>query len=573
MPTGPGPRGLIDEDSFFDYVSSGQTYNISGGPRTTAAINGTPQYAATTHSVSDILQGSLGQYNPEDELLYINKTLTDSLRNFVDTGHDVYGYSSFTQIEAGAGYGGGGGTSSTQGSGVGGILNESWVNSLPLVHENGATIWQGEGKASREMHLPTSADIQTDVSQHKQIDMPTDWKHPYNMDRVAGDGAGGNKPNIGADGYVWDWGGGENIIQSSKPQETIGNENPTSPGTTGAFGYLDPDSEQWYMAMAWPYSGSPERSFERAERPDVAAIAKGLKKSDYQGKRILVFNVDSKKGVVCTPGDWGSQPYWSNGTEATGGIEGFYFGLSPDTHHYFGTEHGANVKVRWMPDDTPLGPYAGTGAAQGSVDLGSSSGQGVSNTLAEMKYAGEKLVNHPNLDGADRFKDHLVNGSLPQIEDPGRFAPAYFAEVNRVYSMPSLLNYMWVLLEAGFTFYIDGSGYVHRSKITSSSLSNHARAGAFDIHKIGYNGPPVGYQDPTWRSINDKMWEYMATKPRDAKPTETASSFEHTYGGWFRVYKDGNPNHVHIGFDENRVGALIPALLPTTASQGPSDFR
>ena len=106
-------------------------------------------------------------------------------------------------------------------------------------------------------------------------------------------------------------------------------------------------------------------------------------------------------------------------------------------------------------------------------------------------------------------------------------------------------------------------GYVHKVKNSDSGqLSNHATGGAIDIGGLGFGGPPVGHSHPQWRSYNDQLWGYLATLPRESKASETGSSFAFKYDGWFNVYKDRNPNHIHIGFNKDRIGQLLPALLP-----------
>ena len=354
----PSMNDLRDQNSFYEFVKQRQKYNTPSGVKSTASINGSQTYAATTHTVADILQGNLNQVNPQDQLLVLNKALTDTLGSLYKDPENVHGFSTFSNSSPNFTVGSGSGT---LGSGrLGSIVEESFVQSLPLKHANGALIWQGRGKASGEMHLPTSADKAEDVANHLQYDeLPEGKKHPYYMDLEDGDGAGGVNPSIGSSGYVINWGGGNSVTPTSKPRDSYGYEDPSKPGSPSAFGYLDPLSEQFYISMAWPYSpGSAVNSFIRAGRSDIAEVAKNLRKNDhYKGKRLLVWSVETKRAVVVTPGDWGTQPYWSNGAVGRSSINGFYFGLSQDTHYALGTEHGAEVMVRWMPDNTPLGPF------------------------------------------------------------------------------------------------------------------------------------------------------------------------------------------------------------------------
>jgi hypothetical protein len=703
----PSGKDLINEENFFKFVRDGQRYNTPNGIRSTAAANGNQQWAATTHTVADILQGNLGGVNPQDQLLVINKGLTDSLKVLYDSPENIHGYSTFTNTVPNVT--GGSGAGDYGGGEIGRTVEESWVLTLPTRHPEGPLIWQGNGKASKEMHLPTSANLQEDIARHIQYpDMSPEDKHPWNMDRVGG--------------AV----GGQNRIYYSVSEATSRlNENPNLPGTTGAFGYLDPISEQFYClpgyvkvytshgpieirdikpetlvysynelsdqielapvslqkkmgvkktlriktfnysldlseghkvailsrdgtrktrkelklswvkaseliegdviigahgignfesghepapeiafmaglmladgsvnrmvkketadtygggsqffkvciprgrqrdkildvlsglgwthsfednrcciyfntidiqewiydyiintspnralpkwiwtaskeiqkkfldgymygdgsyaicegatqlsceiscssktlaedlnvlchyigfrtsnvrkqasdsgykqgailygfvfyeensrkqipssytrnnidlnpnlvcrtirsietleeqevwdisvegnnnffadgilvhncSMAWPYSpGSAIEDFAKAGRPDMVTAARGLKKNQYFGKKILVFNKANKRAVVCTPGDWGTRPQWSNGSVPRSSLLGFYIGLSYDVHHALGSDHGVDVLIRWMPDDTPLGPYgtpiAGASGAGGGA--------------------------------------------------------------------------------------------------------------------------------------------------------------------------------------------------------------
>lgn len=697
----PRKEDLLTEGSFFDFVSKGQTYNSETGPRTTAAINGTQQYAATTHTVSEILQGGLIQSNPADSLLVLNKALTDKLQWLEDEGvssFSVFSGDTPTSLAPGAGQGSNGLPPGADGGG--GTLNESWVRSLPLKHENGAIIWQGEGKASVEMHLGTSDNIDTDIAQHKQLEaLPISLRHPYYMDRIGGiQGGEEHKPGNPAD-----------------PTTTRMGENYRTAGAGGAFGYLDPESEQWYClphyaqisipggtvaiselevgqavysyeletglmiispvirkeqtgvkriyhiktksrtleatgdhkvfvirergtsyewvqvldlrigdfvvllndkslkialeriksvalgeleetwdievqdsncffsegilvhncSMAWPYKGSAVAGFRKANRNDIADIASNLTQSNYKGKRILVYSKDTKKGVVCTPGDWGPHPYYSNGTDSKmSQINGFYMGISPDVVETLGIERGGMIMHRFMPDDTPLGPYSAQNETQGGWfnnpfgewvgEIGAAIGNRVTNTLEEMQYAGNKIANHPNLVGnSTNLRNSLVNGFLSQTSTPAAYLPAWFPEVNRGFYMPSLLNYLWLILESGCQ--LDGSwgmGYYHRNKIGgSSSLSNHARGGALDIGGLGY-GETVGHSSPKWRSYCDRLFNTLSTMPREARPQEVGCSYAYMYSNDFKVYRDGNPNHLHIGFGQDQVGQLLSVLKP-----------
>ena len=540
-------QDLLNESTFFNRVREGQAYNTSGPPTSTAAINGVQSYAATTHTVADILQGNLAQANPEDQLLVLNKALTDRLDFFASTDEDIHGLSTFTstlpKVNNSSGAGG-------VGIGAGGVVDAAWVRSLPVKHPQGGLIWMGEGKGSNEMHLPTSGNLQEDVQQHKQYPgLEPNRQHPWDMDRVGG--------AIG----------GESGYYTSPDQGPVRmkGDDAGAPGATGAFGYLDPLSEQFYISMAWPYRGDPPKRFRKAGLEDIAQAAEGLNKNEhYFGKRILVYSKETGKACVCTPGDWGPHPYYSNGAVPRASINGFCAGLSSDVHYALGTRHGAEIMVRWMPDDTPLGPYGGSSF---SGDANAATGSQVTNTVEEFKHAGQLIANHPNM--RMTHLDRFTEGFSAQTSSPEKYIAAWFPSINRGFFMPSLLNYLWILLEAGYSFSGSAAGYVHRGKLGGKSLSNHAKGGAIDIMGIGVNnGAPVGHSSPQWRPNNDQMFNFLATLPRDTKPVEAASSYAFHYG-WYKVYKDPNPNHVHFGFNESQVGTLMRALLPS-ANRAPN---
>ena len=684
----PSTEDLFDESSFFDFVSKGQKYNISSGNiRSTAAMNGGQQYAATTHTVADILQFNLIKTDPSDTLLILNKVLTDRLSDF--DHQDVTVFSSFSSKPVPSKGSVSGADSAQQGTGGQGTLSEAWVTSLPLKHSDGAVIWQGVGKASQEMHLPTSADLQEDKRQHQQDPaLPQNLQHPWYMDRVGGP-----------------IGGGGTIYHDTSAASSVLGEPENSAGATGAFGYLDPVSERWYClpkhspvstarglvqiselkegelvysydmetgaltmqpvvqkvctgvkatfqvktksssleataehkvlvieqrgtdlswqpvselrvndflvildseslkiklekiksiipcaevevwdievanthcffaegvlvhncSMAWPFKGDPIDAFTKANRPDLAETAKTLSKSQYKDKRILVYSKQTQRGVVTTPGDWGTQPYWSNGAISKSSINGFYIGLSPDVHQALGTSHGADVLIRFMPDDTPLGPYSTGASGTAGDDLASVMNQTGELIAENLIYAGTKIVDHPNFyNVSSSLRRSLIEGFQSQTSTPTAYIPAWFPALGKGFMFPSLLNYLWIILEAGFT--LDGGlgmGYYHKVKNSDSSqLSNHATGGAIDIGGLGFAGPPVGHSHPQWRSYNDQLWGYLATLSRESKASETGSSFDFMYDGWFHVYKDKNPNHIHIGFNKDRIGQLLPALLP-----------
>lgn len=220
------------------------------------------------------------------------------------------------------------------------------ISALPLTQDNG-TIPTRTGKITQEMHLPAAGESVTAKTGHKQLaELPANLKWPYYMDRIGGP-AGGYTSAVG------------DVSTGTR----LG-ENPNTAGKSGAFGILPPDAEQWYMNMRWPtgngYPGS------------------------IRGKKIMVYNERTKKGVICTPGDWG--PASSTGLVA---------GLSPDTVFALAAKQGDVCWFGFVPVGTALGPVNFTSAAQfkgsGLPATGGSSG-GVVGAIANVAATAANAV-------------------------------------------------------------------------------------------------------------------------------------------------------------------------------------
>lgn len=355
----PTEKDFQTPNDFSSFIIGQHTAANAGKPlRTSASTSGVPQYAVTSFSLSDVLQGTYAVNNSSDNLLLINKALTQDLDGLYKTG--ASNLSSFSTVpvtpasndgSTGGTTTNGGSTTGTTGVTSGGIIEATWVQTLPLEHPTtGAILWVRNGKGSREMHLPSSPDMASDKLNHKQYkEMPPEWQHPWNMDRKGG-GVGGEAT----------------IYYDVDDSTSILGEAVNSDGQPGAFGILSPEDEQFYISMAWPYKGDPIEDFKKANREDIAAKASALSKSAYTGKKILVYSVQTKKACVCTPGDWGPHAYYSNSAVARASINGFYAGLAPDVHWALGTNHGSDFMFGWMPDETPVGPY-GTASETGNT--------------------------------------------------------------------------------------------------------------------------------------------------------------------------------------------------------------
>lgn len=578
----PNQNDLQDDRTLADFVNSQHRYP-EGAPKTTASRAGTPQYGTTSFTVSDVLQGTFNVRDPADTLAIINKGLTQDLSSLYYGG--IAGYNSFSSVPpdpvlkgehpTGGGSGGDGG-GATSGTPHAPAVRKDWVQSLPVkAPSTNAFLWVRQGKSSREMHLGLSGIIEADKQNHLQwSEMPEKWLFPYNMDRVDGDGAGGDPAYIGPRGYVINWGGGDKIIGSTG--QTIGNENPNMPGHGGAWGDLNPSEEQYYVAMAWPYKGV-EDSFVKAGRTDIAGKATSIKKSEYRGRRLLVYSMKTGAACVCTPGDWGPHPWRTTGVNDGDTIEGSITGLSPDTHFVLGTDHGAEVLLGWMPDSTPLGPYQPTpdqkvetipNSYSGSIPSATVSGR--QHSIEEIIYAGTKIANHPNCWMArdTNCKTVLTAGRVPWGE--GDKNVLYRDANGRCFLMPSLLNYLWLILSNGFILDGYAGSIVPKMKTYSpDKVSNHSYGGAIDIGSIGRakEGRVHRLYDQASKPIVDELFNFLASLPENTRPQDVGSQYPFTYPNGYKVFKD--PGHIHIGFDLPRAGVLMTALKkPTTSNTG-----
>jgi hypothetical protein len=551
----PGEQDFSDLDSITQKIAGEQAAGETGD-RTTYSIAGQNQYAATAYTVSDVLQGTLNFRGQEETLLTINQGLTQQLESIYDLGGDGFNVFS-TSAPAPALTSRSGAPGSAGGSDPNafedvnsGTLKQTWVEALPDTHQNGALLWARKGQGSQEMHLPTSADLQEDIRNHKQYpNMKDSYKHPWYMDRVGGSVGGEAK-----------------IYYDTADAPTVLGENAGTAGQPGAFGFLTPEEEQFYISMAWPYKGDTPERFIKAGRPDIAEKAKGLTKDLYRGKRILVYCEETKKGCVCTPGDWGPHPYYSTGAVSRSSINGSYFGLAPDVHHALGSQGKMNFIVGFVPDDTPLGPYVPRSASEGTLPTApggfiSAEGTSLQNTPDQMRAAGQRLLGHPNfrltmssvLNSGFMYDSRAAN--VTPAKDPTRPGWAFL--------MPSLLNWLWYCLEGGFILdgYLGGTGF-KMAKMNQSRISNHAKGGAVDIGRLGHVSFTQGQTYSLWeldksRAVMDKLIDYMATLPMNVRPKEIGGPYRAETP--IRVYLD--EGHIHFGFSEDMCGRLMPALL------------
>lgn len=545
----PSQEALTNRKNFAKFLG-GQMMQPSGPPRTSSSISEGPQYTTNIFDYSYLISQTV---NDKSDILQTVNIVTSRDILSVQNGSYVSAYSK-NGVENIGQYGESN-SGSSGGSIPGGPVSEEFVNSLPLEHPDGsgALIWSRSGKASFEMHLPTSGDIQEDIRNHKQLpDLPAGYKHPFYMDRVGGSQGGAGDFNVG--------------------DQDLG--TPGAPGAFGSYygGHLPPEVEQWYCSMAWPFKGCVSE-FEKAGREDIAQKARLIDHSAYAKKRVLVYSKKTGLACVCTPGDWGSQPYWTTGAVPFSegnpdAIKGFYMGIAPDVHQYLGTQHGDEFVFGWMDDNTPLGPYAGGGAQGG--ESGNNSGVALKNTIEEIKIAGSILLSHPNnrLKESSEFAQLLTEG----LPDPGgtKYPYAKIKDSNgNCFLFPSLLNYLWMIFSGGWVL-SNYSNSLRSTQKANGSPSYHNYGGGIDIFGLAKEGeatraPTIAGAKPVY----DEFFTFLAHFDPTTKPAEVGCAWEQYYGAsnWFKVYKDPNPTHLHLGFHpDSQVGELMPALKRTAGS-------
>lgn len=213
------------------------------------------------------------------------------------------------------------------------------------------------GKMGMEMHLPTDYNLAKDIGQHKQISgLPAQYSHPFYMDRSETGGADGAQGGVG----------GVDGNNDYSPTGTIKKgDRPEWPGRGGTWGALDPDSEQWYIAMRWAYTSS-----HGAEKKGDCTASSYRK--DGKGKKILVYNNRSKKGCICTPGDFGP----SGWVDKVGGF-------SPDVAFTLDHQPEDTYNFGFVEDDKPLGPVSFDGTTPTSSNVPSSSGSGTTSVAGK----------------------------------------------------------------------------------------------------------------------------------------------------------------------------------------------
>ena len=184
---------------------------------------------------------------------------------------------------------------------------------------------------------------------------------------------------------------------------------------------------------------------------------------------------------------------------------------------------------------------------------------------AAILYASQKVGSHPNnwlwhSGGRDKTRQLFMQGITG-----GATKHAIYKYGDRGYLMPALLNYLWLIMEYGFTIVDSGDTLVNKSKNSrpGAAMSNHSLGGGMDIFALAHpdynNGRYINYKSRDWRKICDRFYGFLQTLPKEQIAQEHGNSYAHQYPS-LKVYQDGNPNHIHIGFSADQTLNLIPPL-------------
>lgn len=189
---------------------------------------------------------------------------------------------------------------------------------------NTATGKQGVGSVCVELHLPTSKKDPLAAGAYREL---------AGLDRVS---VGGSERDYSTRKYL-------------TPKR-----GKTWPG--GAFGYMEPEQEQWYMNMRWNFVDWTGRG--HTANPDWTSL-----EWHKDHRKVLVTNLETGKRAIGYMGDSG--PALGLGSPEDNRIAG----LSPDLMYYlsnqsgegtrtpFGADNATDYKFEWVLDQSlPLGP-------------------------------------------------------------------------------------------------------------------------------------------------------------------------------------------------------------------------
>lgn len=512
----PGIAEMSSKSAFREAVIRQQSGGTKVGARTTLSMTGDRQMNVTAHSLSDIMQGSLAVRGGQDPLLIINKALSQDLDFLYKSDYSTISAFSSAQYEDIGGLSDGDET-----GGIGGDLGSpgspgSYEGSLPGeeiaqigyqvgMPENGPVpLWKMVAVSGRESKWnPAAINKNTSDRGLWQINM-----HAHG-NALAEEGIlqGGPFANK-RDGYeIWEPQLLDPIINAKAAYQIIYGRGGDPAGNFAHAWGADPNTGRWVGR-----TGDPLHKTDPAKAKQAVADAKA-------------------KGLLGKP--------WTN---------------------------------------YQVPPSGGGGAAGG---IGGSSVGTLQNTKAELIRAGTKLANHPNnrlvsnggsasafrkflTQGAKNFKfDRYGNGMPPG--EPDSYSVILIDGLT--YMLPSLMNYLWYILESGFI--LDQCWGSLGVKYTSANVnkrrvSNHSGGGAVDIGAIGLASEGRTYginaNNSDSRRVCDKLWNLLASRPKSEWASEHGCDWAQNYGNQgFHTYFDSG--HIHLSFSNDRVGVLDKKLL------------
>ena len=205
------------------------------------------------------------------------------------------------------------------------------VNQLSLEHPNGAKVPYRSGPVLMGKHLETAAG-----TSHKEV---ADLNPEYSY----------------AEGYVYEG--------------------------TSDFGALEPELEQFYIKMRWPYADWSKIGTDKGEIPNSKdTYITGQNVDMYKNLRIIAYAPSTGLACVCVPAGGGPGSDRSRVAE-----------ISPDVAHVLGVSTDAELTFGLVPDGTQPGPatelqIGDLGTTDNSVDnsVRSESGQNVSVSIKDI---------------------------------------------------------------------------------------------------------------------------------------------------------------------------------------------
>lgn len=512
----PTERDLQNGNSLARAIIAGQS--IDGPRRTTVSMSGTPQQQVTAQAMSDILQGSVGGVRgPEDTLLVINRALSGHLDQLYNEG--TSGVSVFSTVPRSS------------------VLDDG----LGL---DGADA--GEGGSA-------GGDDSGEGGSYTPGVIPPD--------------------NIPPGGQRLPWGA------------TIYGNNTKIPGERVAqFAYWAGfRGEQLVEVVAIAKRESQFMPYIRAVNRDTQDDSYGLMminmiKSAHPNvsdeEYLKMLGVPGKDPNLLREPQVNMNAAFAMSQRANGTLRpwGGYKGKENtyNTNIAEARDYVAKAEAAGYFRTRPEGWSGGGGSTGGTggISPGSAGSSTAGNTPEELIYAGNIIANHPNFWAAKKsaaFRKLLTEGagSTPYVQYKN-------PNTGGALLVPNLLNYLYIILEAGFILDDWWGSIVNKSN--ASKRSYHAHGGAIDLGGIGLasENRKVGVGSiADWTRYGDKMFNILASMPQSSWADENAWHKRSEYGNsGFYAYKDPNPNHFHFGFKPTHSGTLMAALKKRRTSSG-----